>query len=56
MLDALKSPIRIRNLKVHNRVVMPPMATRFASEKGAATKYSDTQNVQVVNAAIDWIC
>ena len=38
MLDALKSPIMIRNLKVRNRVVMPPMATRFASENGAVTK------------------
>jgi 2,4-dienoyl-CoA reductase-like NADH-dependent reductase (Old Yellow Enzyme family)/thioredoxin reductase len=38
MLDTLKSPILIRNLKVRNRVVMPPMATRFASETGAVTK------------------
>jgi len=38
MLDALKSPIMIGNLKVRNRVVLPPMATRFASENGAVTK------------------
>jgi len=38
MLEALKSPIMIRHLEVRNRVVMPPMATRFASEGGAVTK------------------
>lgn len=38
MLDALKNPIMIRNLQIRNRVVMPPMATRFASENGGVTR------------------
>jgi len=38
MLDALRQPIMIRNLMVRNRAVLPPMATRFASENGAVTK------------------
>lgn len=38
MLDALKNPIIIRNLQIRNRVVMPPMATRFASENGGVTR------------------
>jgi len=37
MLDALKNPLEIRNLLIRNRVVMPPMATRFASESGKVT-------------------
>jgi len=38
MLEALKSPIMIRNLQIRNRVVMSPVTTRFASESGAVTK------------------
>jgi 2,4-dienoyl-CoA reductase-like NADH-dependent reductase (Old Yellow Enzyme family)/thioredoxin reductase len=38
MLDALKDSIRIRNLTIRNRVVMPPMVTRFASERGGVTR------------------
>ena len=38
MLEALKSPIMIRNLEIRNRVVMSPVTTRFASETGAVTK------------------
>ena len=38
MLDALKSPITIRNLQVRNRIVMPPMTTRLASASGAVSK------------------
>ena len=38
MLDALMNPILIGKLKVRNRVVMPPMATLFASESGAPTR------------------
>ncbi len=38
MLAALNNSLRIRNLTIRNRVVMPPMATRFASEKGGVTR------------------
>lgn len=38
MLEALQKPIKIRNLEVRNRVVMPPMVTRFASERGGVTR------------------
>jgi len=38
MFDALESPILIRNLQIRNRVVMPPMVTRFASERGGVTR------------------
>ncbi len=38
MLSALMNPIQIGNLKVRNRVVMPPLATLFASESGAPTR------------------
>jgi hypothetical protein len=37
-LETLKNPIRIKNLEVRNRVVMPPMVTRFASERGGVTR------------------
>jgi 2,4-dienoyl-CoA reductase-like NADH-dependent reductase (Old Yellow Enzyme family)/thioredoxin reductase len=36
MLEFLNRPIKIRNMEIRNRVVMPPMVTHFAS--GAATK------------------
>ena len=38
MLATLQTPIRINNLEIRNRVVMPPMATRFASERGGVTR------------------
>ena len=38
MLEALKSPITIRNLQIRNRTVMSPVTTRFASENGGVTK------------------
>lgn len=38
MLKSLNSPIKIKNLEIRNRAVMPPMVTRFASEKGGVTQ------------------
>ena len=38
MLKALNNSIRIKNLEVRNRFVMPPMVTRFASESGEVTR------------------
>ena len=41
MLEALKSPIMIRNLQIRNRVVMSPVTTRFASESGGSNQATD---------------
>ncbi len=37
-LEALKSPTRIKNLEIRNRVVMPPMVTNFAADTGGVTR------------------
>ena len=36
-LDRLFSPLSIGSLKLENRIVMPPMATNFASLEGYVT-------------------
>lgn len=38
MLDALFEPVRIGTMTVRNRIVMPPMATGFATEDGLVTQ------------------
>lgn len=38
MLDALFEPVAIGGLELDNRVVMPPMVTRFATEEGYVTE------------------
>ena len=38
MLEALRNPIRIKNLEIRNRIVMPPMVTNFASVTGSVTR------------------
>lgn len=52
MLDALMSPILIGSLKVRNRVVMPPMATLFASESGGATQQHIHYHVERAKAGV----
>jgi len=52
MLDALKQPIMIGNIKVRNRVVMPPMATRFASESGVVTKQLIDYHIQRAKGSV----
>ena len=39
ILPRLFEPIRIGSMNVKNRIVMPPMGTRFASVNGEATHY-----------------
>jgi len=38
MLEALRNPIRIKNLEIRNRIVMPPMVTNFSSVTGSVTR------------------
>jgi 2,4-dienoyl-CoA reductase-like NADH-dependent reductase (Old Yellow Enzyme family) len=52
MLEALKSPIMIRNLQIRNRVVMSPVTTRFASESGAVTKQLIDYHVERAKAGV----
>jgi len=52
MLEALKSPIMIRNLPIRNRVVMSPVTTRFASENGAVTKQLIDYHVERAKAGV----
>lgn len=37
-MPSLLSPLEIRNFKIKNRIVMPPMATELATEKGEVTE------------------
>jgi 2,4-dienoyl-CoA reductase-like NADH-dependent reductase (Old Yellow Enzyme family)/thioredoxin reductase len=52
MLEALKSPIMIRNLQIRNRVVFSPVTTRFASESGAVTKQLIDYHVERAKADV----
>ena len=52
MLEALKSPIMIRNLQIRNRVVLSPVTTRFASESGAVTKQLIDYHVERAKAGV----
>jgi len=52
MLEALKSPIMIRNLQIRNRVVMSPVTTRFASESGAVTNQLIDYHVERAKAGV----
>ena len=37
MFEHLLSPIKIRGLELKNRIILPAMGTRMASEKGEIT-------------------
>jgi len=52
MLEALKSPIMIRNLQIRNRAVFSPVTTRFASESGAVTKQLIDYHVERAKAGV----
>lgn len=52
MLEALLSPIMIGSMEVRNRVVMPPMATLFASENGGPTAQLIHYHVERAKAGV----
>ncbi len=63
-LSILFEPFQIRNMKLKNRVVMPPMHTKFASESGEVTERMISYLVErarggvgliiLENTCIDW--
>jgi len=54
-LDALFSPFSIRTLETQNRIVMPPMATNYASAEGFATERQTAYYVERARGGVGYI-
>lgn len=54
-LDALFSPFSIRTLETKNRIVMPPMATNYASPEGFATERLTAYYVERAKGGVGYI-
>jgi len=54
-LDALFSPFSIGTLEMQNRIVMPPMATNYASEEGFATERQTAYYVERARGGVGYI-
>jgi len=54
-LDALFSPFSIGTLKIQNRIVMPPMATNYASAEGFATDRQTAYYVERARGGVGYI-
>jgi 2,4-dienoyl-CoA reductase-like NADH-dependent reductase (Old Yellow Enzyme family)/thioredoxin reductase len=54
-LDALFSPFSIGTLKMQNRIVMPPMATNYASPEGFATDRQAAYYVERARGGVGYI-
>jgi 2,4-dienoyl-CoA reductase-like NADH-dependent reductase (Old Yellow Enzyme family)/thioredoxin reductase len=54
-LDALFSPFSIGTLEIKNRIVMPPMATNYASPEGFATHRQTAYYVERARGGVGYI-
>ncbi len=54
-LDALFSPFSIGTLKIQNRIVMPPMATNYATPEGLATERQTAYYVERARGGVGYI-
>jgi len=54
-LDTLFSPFSVATLKIQNRIVMPPMATNYASPEGFATERQIAYYVERAKGGVGYI-
>jgi 2,4-dienoyl-CoA reductase-like NADH-dependent reductase (Old Yellow Enzyme family)/NADPH-dependent 2,4-dienoyl-CoA reductase/sulfur reductase-like enzyme len=54
-LDTLFSPFSVATLEIQNRIVMPPMATNYASPKGFATERQIAYYVERAKGGVGYI-
>jgi len=55
VLDALFSPFSVETLEIKNRIVMPPMATNYASPEGFATERLIAYYVERARGGVGYI-
>ena len=54
-LEKLFSPFSIGNLKLENRIVMPPMATNYASAEGFVTERQIAYYIERAKGGVGYI-
>jgi len=54
-LDTLFSPFSVATLEIQNRIVMPPMATNYASPEGFATDRQIAYYVERAKGGVGYI-